>query len=154
MIEFNSRAIYRHKFTVPESAVDRNGHVNNVVYVQWMQDVAVLHADATGGTRAMHAAGATWVVRSHKIEYLNPAFAGEEVTALTWVVDFRRVRSLRCYRFLRERDKTLLARGETDWVFVDAESGRPRKIPDEVMRVFPLVAANEEPWKVEPSAAA
>ena len=150
MIAFNSRAIYRHKFTVPESTVDRNGHVNNVVYVQWMQDVAVLHADATGGTRVMHAAGATWVVRSHKIEYLNPAFAGEEVTALTWVVDFRRVRSLRCYRFLRERDKTLLARGETDWVFVDAESGRPRKIPDEIARVYLLVAANEEPWKFEP----
>ena len=52
MTESNSSATYRHEFTVPESAVDQNGHVNNVVYVQWMQDVAVLHSDAVGGTRA------------------------------------------------------------------------------------------------------
>ena len=137
--ESHSSAIYRHVFTVPKSAVDQNGHVNNVTYVQWMQDVAILHSDATGGTRAMHRAGATWVVRSHKIEYLKPAFAGEEVTALTWVVNFRRVRSLRRYRFLRQRDNTLLARGETEWVLVDARSGRPQKIPDEIIRLLPLV---------------
>jgi acyl-CoA thioester hydrolase len=78
MTESNSNTIYRYEFTVPESAVDQNGHVNNVVYVQWMQDVAILHANATGGTRAMHAAGGTWVVHSHKVEYLSPAFADEE----------------------------------------------------------------------------
>ena len=66
--------IYRYEITVPKSAVDINGHVNNVVYVQWMQDVAVLHSDTVGGTRAMHAVGGTWVVHSHKIEYLSPAF--------------------------------------------------------------------------------
>jgi len=146
MTKSNLTAIYRYEFTVPESAVDRNGHVNNVVYVQWMQDVAVLHSDAAGGTRTMHTVGAIWVARSHKIEYLKPAFSGEEVTALSWVVNFRRARSLRRYRFLRKRDKTLLAKGETEWVFVDAESGRPRKIPDEVLCLFPLVAENEESW--------
>ena len=86
----------------------------------------------------MHGAGAAWVARSHKIEYLKPAFAGEDVAALTWVVNFRRVRSVRRYRFLRERDGTLLAEGETDWVFVDAVSGRPRRIPDEIIRLLPL----------------
>ncbi len=145
MTKFHSSSVYRHEFTIPESAVDQNGHVNNVVYVQWMQDVAILHSDASGGTRAMHAVKATWVVRSHQIEYLSPAFAGDEVVALTWVVNFRRVRSLRRYKFLRKGDNALLARGETDWVFVDAGSGRPRTIPDEVMRDFPLVAENEEP---------
>ena len=149
MTESNSNTIYRYEFTVPESAVDQNGHVNNVVYVQWMQDVAILHANATGGTRAMHAAGGTWVVHSHKVEYLSPAFADEEIVALTWVVNFRRVRSVRRHRFYRKSDNKLLARGETEWVFVDAESGRPRMIPDEVMRVFPLVAKDEEPLKFE-----
>ena len=145
MKESKSNAIYRYEFTVPESAVDINGHVNNVVYVQWMQDVAVLHSDSVEGTRAMHAAGGTWVVRSHTIEYLSPAFAGEEVVALTWVVNFRRVRSIRRHKFFRKNDNTLLARGETEWVFVDAESGTPRKIPEEVMRLFPLVSKDEEP---------
>jgi len=139
MTEPNSNSIYRHVFTVPDSALDQNGHVNNVVYIQWMQDVATLHFDASGGTRAMHGTGAAWVARAHKIEYLKPTFAREDVAALTWVVNFRRVRSLRRYRFLRHRDGTLLAEGETDWVFVDAASGRPRRIPDEITRLIPLV---------------
>ena len=145
MTESNLIAIYRHEFSVPMSAVDQNGHVNNVVYVQWMQDVAILHSEANGGSQAMHKVGATWVVRYHKIEYLNAAFAGEEVTALTWVVNFRRARSLRRYRFLRKSNDTVLAEAETEWVFVDAKSGRPMKIPDDVMRLFPLVAENEKP---------
>jgi acyl-CoA thioester hydrolase len=131
-------SVYRHQFTVPESAVDQNGHVNNVVYIQWMQDVATLHFAATGGARAMLNAGATWVVRSHKIEYLQPVFAGEIVIAETWVVNFRRVRSLRRYRFMRQSDNALMARGETDWVFVDAVGGSPRRIPENVIELMPL----------------
>lgn len=145
MKDSKSNAIYLYEFTVPESAMDQNGHVNNVVYVQWMQDVAILHSKATGGTQAMHTAGGTWVVRSHTIEYLSPAFGGEEVVALTWVANFRRVRSIRRHKFLRKSDNVLLAKGETEWVFVDAESGSPRKIPEEVMRLFPLMSKDEEP---------
>jgi acyl-CoA thioester hydrolase len=141
----DSKSIYHYDITIPESAVDLNGHVNNVVYVQWMQDVAVLHLDSVGGTEAMHTSGGTWVVHSHKVEYLRPAFAGEEVVASTWVVNFRRVRSVRRYKFYRKRDNKLLARGETEWVFVDAENGRPRLIPDEIVRLFPLVAEEDEP---------
>ncbi len=137
--------IYCHEFVIPQSALDQNGHVNNVVYVQWMQDVAILHSEACGGTYAMQSTGATWVVRSHSIEYLSPAFAGELVSALTWVVDFRRARSLRRYIFIRSSDNVLLARGETEWVFVDIKSGRPRSIPDEVKNTFPVVAKDDEP---------
>ncbi len=141
----NSNKIFRYEFTVPESAVDVNGHVNNVVYVQWMQDVAVKHSEAVGGTRVMHAEGGTWVVHSHKIEYLSPAYADEELTALTWVASFRRVRSVRRHKFFRKSDNRLLAKGETEWVFVDAASGRPRMIPDEIMELFPLAAEADEP---------
>ena len=137
--EPSSDAVYRHNFTVPESAVDQNGHVNNVVYVQWMQDLAVLHFEAAGGNPAMHKAGATWVARSHHIEYLKPIFAGESVIALTWVAEFRRVRSLRRYQFLRQSDNVLLAKRETNWVFVDIASGRPKSVPDEITRLYPLL---------------
>jgi acyl-CoA thioester hydrolase len=137
--------VYCHEFTVPDDTVDENGHVNNVVYVQWMQDVAVLHSDATGGTAAMQAVGGTWVVRSHKVEYLRPAFAGDSIQALTWVVNFRRVRSLRQYKFVRPVDNTIVAKGETDWVFVDAQTGRPRTIPDDVTGAFHLVSEDQQP---------
>ena len=135
-----NHTIYRRRFTVPAAAVDPNGHVNNVAYVQWMQEIAVEHYAAMGGTAPTQALGATWVVREHKIVYLRPAFAGEEIEVQTWVVNLRRVRSLRSYRFLRTSDGALLVRAETDWVFVDAETGRPRRIPAEIARLFQLTS--------------
>lgn len=130
---------YRFELTVPDAAVDENRHVNNVVYVQWMQEAAVRHATATGCVAATHARGATWVVRSHTIEYLRPAHAGDRLTVETWVVDARQARSTRRYRFLRANDGRPVAEGETQWVYVDAESGRPRPIPPEVIGVFRLL---------------
>lgn len=128
--------IFRHEFTVGKDALDEIGHVNNVVYVQWMQNVAKLHSDAVGCTVATRDADAVWVVRSHKVEYLRPAVAGDRVAALTWVENFRRAASLRKYTFVRMSDDTVLAKGETDWVFVDACSGRPRIIPQNVIGAF------------------
>lgn len=138
------QAVYRHEFEIPPTAVDENGHVNNVCYVQWMQDVATAHSEAAGCTRATKAIGAVWVVRAHRIEYLRPAFAGERIAVLTWVTNFRKVRSLRKYRFVRLADQAVLAVGETDWVFVDGTTGRPRAIPDEVSGGFGLVPESEE----------
>ena len=128
--------IYSKTFTIPESAIDENGHVNNVAYVQWMQDIAVEHYESIGGTNPMQLAGATWVVREHKVEYLLLAFAGEEIEIKTWVENIRRVSSLRKYEFIRRADGKVLVRGETDWVFVDVKTGVPRAIPEEVSRVF------------------
>ena len=65
-------AIHCEEFAVPEGAIDRNGHVNNVAFVQWMQDAATRHFDSGGVTETMRAAGGTWVARAHKIEYLQP----------------------------------------------------------------------------------
>ena len=129
--------IYSRAFTVPVDAIDENGHVNNVAYVRWMQDIAVEHYASIGGIEAQ-GTEATWVVREHKIEYLLPAFSGEEIEIKTWVENIRRVRSLRKYEFMRKSDGKVLVKGETDWVFVDARSGRPLPIPEAVSKVFDL----------------
>ena len=118
-------------------AIDENGHVNNVAYVQWMQDIAVAHYASIGGIEAQ-GKEATWVVREHRIEYLLPAFAGEELEVKTWVENIRRVRSLRKYEFKRKSDGKVLVKGETDWVFVDVRSGWPIPIPEAVSKVFDL----------------
>jgi acyl-CoA thioester hydrolase len=131
--------IYTYEFTIPTEALDENGHVNNVMYVQWMQDAAVRHYQAMGGRQLTIDLGATWIVRSHKVEYLSPAFAGERIRVETWVANMRRVRSLRCYRFARISDEQELVRGETNWVFMDIETGRPLAIPSEVSDLFTLV---------------
>ena len=137
-------------FTLPlqatERDIDSNGHVNNIVYVQWMQDVAIAHSDAVGCTAATNAAGCTWVARSHQIEYLRPAFAGDRILLQTWLVDAtKKSSSPRRYRMVRESDGALLAKGETLWVFIDVHNGRPRSIPPEVINCFEVVPPNEEP---------
>lgn len=137
--------IYRHDIEVPPSAIDDNGHVNNVQYVQWMQDAAVQHSNASGCTQATFALGATWVVRSHKIENLSPAFLKDHIVVLTWVSNFRKVRSLRKYRFFRASDGSILANGETDWVLVNSTSGRPIAIPADLASVFELITEQDEP---------
>ncbi len=93
--------VYSYEITVPADSLDENGHVNNVRFVQWMQDAAVRHYESIGGIPLTQAVGATWVLRSHNIKYLRPAFAGDRLQVSTWVVNIRRVRSLRRYRFYR-----------------------------------------------------
>ncbi len=126
---------YSKIFTIPQSAIDENGHVNNVTYVQWMQDIAVEHYASIGGIQAQ-GPDATWVVRSHSIEYFLPAFLGEEIEIKTWVANIQRVRSKRMYEFIRKVDEKVLVKGETDWVFVNIQAGRPLEIPREVVDVF------------------
>jgi len=137
-------SVYSFEIEAKESDVDRNGHVNNVVYIQWMQDAAIAHARASGCTAASQAVGATWVVRTHQIEYLAPAFAGDKITLLTWPSNFQRVRSLRKYKFVRAKNQAVIARAETDWVFVNATTGRPQSIPDEVKNTLPVVNEDKE----------
>jgi acyl-CoA thioester hydrolase len=126
---------YSKTITIRQSAIDKNGHVNNVAYVQWMQDIAVEHYASIGGIEAQ-GPDATWVVRSHRVEYFLPAFLGEEIEIRTWVENIQRVRSLRMYEFVRKFDGKTLVKGETDWVFVDVKSGRPLAIPQGVVDVF------------------
>lgn len=138
--------IYSYQFTVPEHVIDANGHVNNITYVQWMQDVAVRHSEAQGCTQDRYRhLGSSWVVRAHQVEYLRPAYAGEDIEILTWVCHMKRTRSLRRYRFRRVGDDTTLVRAETDWVYVDSTTGKPKTIDAEVSRAFEQVGPEEEP---------
>jgi acyl-CoA thioester hydrolase len=138
--------IYRRQFTVPDNAIDDNGHVNNVEYVKWMQDVAVMHSGVQGfGLEQYRKLGVTWVVRSHKIEYRGAAFRGDEITVFTWVANMGRSQSLRKYKFIRTKDEKVLAQAETNWVYLNTASGRPCTIHDEVAKAFEIVPENEEP---------
>ena len=136
--------VYQYPLTVPEEALDVNRHVNNIEYLRWMQDAAVLHSDVQGCTKVTIAAGATWVVRTHHIEYLRPAFAGEKIVVLTWVSNLRRVQSLRKYKIIRIEDNTILVEGETNWVFVDAKTGKLRSIPSNIMAAFEVLSKDKE----------
>jgi acyl-CoA thioester hydrolase len=135
--------VFRLQFKVTAEVVDTNRHANNVAYIQWMQDAAIAHAEACGGTQLARELGGSWFVRMHRIEYLKPAFLNDELTVLTWVANWRKVRSLRRYRFLRIQ--TVLAEGETDWVFVDAATGRPKPITEQIVSAFGLAPDGPAP---------
>ena len=132
-------AVHMYPITVTSESIDANGHASNIEFVRWMQEAAVAHADAAGCTAATLAAGATWVVRSHEVEYLRPAFKDDRIDVRTWVVDFRRAFSRRKYEFVRTSDQTVLARGETNWVFIETATGRPRSIPPAIAGMFELI---------------
>ncbi len=133
-------AVYEHRHTVLKEEIDGLGHANNVVYLHWMIDAAVAHSLAQGwpGERYQEL-GTGWVVRKHEIEYLQPAYAGEELVVRTWVADMRRVQSRRCYEITRLDDETLLARATTNWAFINFQTGTPARIPAEVTDSFTIV---------------
>ncbi len=134
-------AIYEHRLTVRDEELDEQGHVNNVEYLRWMQAAAERHSAARGWPADRYREhGVAWVVRSHSITYRRPAGRGDVIVVLTWVSDFRRVLSLRKYRIVRASDGSELAVAETDWAFVDRDSGSPRRIPPEVSGAFEVVS--------------
>ena len=132
--------IFVDRLSIGADSIDMNGHVNNQEYVRWMQDVATAHSGEQGWTMERYlAAGMTWVIRSHFIEYLRPAFKNDDLLVATWVAGMEAQSSPRRYRFVRARDGKTLVEAETRWVFCDLQSGRPRDIPPEVASAFALV---------------
>ncbi len=132
--------IYEHFHTVAEDEIDQLGHANNVAYVEWMQAAAVAHTAAQGwpGERYQKL-GSGWVVRSHTIEYHQPASAGQQIVVRTWVATMKKVTSMRRYRIFRTADDELLATAETKWAFVNYTTGEPARIPPEVAGAFHVV---------------
>lgn len=137
--------VHSKRFPVPADAIDQQGHVSNLAYVAWMQDLAIEHSAAAGWPMERYLAlGAGWVVRSHFIEYLRPAFAADVIEAHTWVPEFTRRSTPRRFLFLRQADRQPLARAETRWVFVDLTTGRRRPLPDELLAAFEPVPDDAE----------
>ena len=117
------------------------GHVNNIEYLRWTQRAAVRHSDAQGWTTEDYLRiGQGWLVRSHQIEYRQPALLGDAIMVRTWVADMKKVTSLRRFQILRSADQTLLAEAATNWAFVNFQTGSLCRIPSEVSSAFEVVA--------------
>ena len=144
-------AIYELRHTVQPSEIDGQGHVNNIEYLRWMQDAAVEHSAVQGWTAERYLAfGAVFVVRSHQIEYLQPAFVGDEIKVVTWVNNFGKFTSLRKYRVVRERDNLLLASASTNWAFISWPRRLPKRFPSELVDAFVIVPEDQEPGTLHP----
>jgi acyl-CoA thioester hydrolase len=143
------RSVYTHAFTVPDSAMDVNGHVSNIAYVSWMQDAATAHTASEGWTLDRYRAQrAIWVVRTHTIDYLRPAFAGDHLEMFTWIASVRDCQSRRKYLLAKAGERAVIARAETLWICVDPESGRPKRVPEEFISAFDLIPEEADALRI------
>jgi acyl-CoA thioester hydrolase len=132
-----SRPTFELTLTAGPEHIDELGHVNNAVWVQWIQQVAVAHWDAVAD--AAHKEAYFWVVVRHEIDYLRAAHAGDRIRARTWVGEAPKgARFDRFVEFTGADGKTCV-RARTHWAIIDKASGKPIRVPAEV--VAPFVSA-------------
>jgi acyl-CoA thioester hydrolase len=126
---------HTHRFRVLPGDIDELGHANNVVWVRWVNEAAIAHAEAVGfDVAGLARLSVFWVVRRHDIEYLLPALVGEQLEAVTWAHSLAGATSQR--RTLIKRDGRVCARADTIWALLDASTGRPRRIPPELLAAY------------------
>lgn len=112
--------------------IDHLGHVNNAVYLQWVQAVVVQHWTRLAPKDA--ARQRLWMAQRHEIAYRRPAHLGDVVVATTWVESYRGTRAR--FRTLVRCGADILAEIQSTWVCIDAVTRRPMKIGDEVGAIF------------------
>jgi acyl-CoA thioester hydrolase len=128
---------------VEAADIDELGHVNNVIYLRWVQDAAVAHWTAVAPTADQ--ARLFWIVLRHEIEYLHAAHLGDQIVARTWVGTSTRLRFERHTEIVRAEDRCVLARARTVWCPIDAVTKRPTPVSAEVRSRFSVPAACD-PW--------
>ena len=127
------------RLKVAASDLDELKHVNNLVYLRWVQDAAVAHSAAVGlGMDWYLERGEIFVVRRHEIDYLRAAVEGDEVEVLTQVSETGPATAVRRTGIRRARDGEVLARAVTLWAYANLSTGRPVRIPDEVRNRFEI----------------
>ena len=121
-------------FTAQPADIDELGHVNNAVWVRWIQEVATTHWRAIAAPAQVDAY--VWVVVRHEVDYLRALKVGETAAARTWIPDPPKGAKFdRCVAFTGA-DGKVLVRARTTWAMLDKASGRPLRVPPEVATRF------------------
>lgn len=125
---------FSHPITIQPTDIDELGHVNNVVYLRWVQEVAVAHWDAvaTGELKEQYA----WVVLRHEIDYHQAALLGDSIIGYTWVGEHSGARIIRYVSLYKEGSDKPLAATKTSWCLLDAKTMRPRRLEEEIAAIF------------------
>ncbi len=127
-------ARFTRTFVAEPQHIDELGHVNNTVWVQWIQDMATAHWDAAA--RAEDRAAYFWVVVRHEIDYRGNISEGESVTATTWIEGpAQGATSLRRVEFTDASAKRLVS-AATTWAMIDRATGRLARVRPEVLAPF------------------
>ena len=128
----NSR--YKKKITVLPEHLDDVQHVNNVIYVQWMQDIASEHWNAYAPDRLKKEV--LWMIKRHEVDYFNQAFLGDELQMETWTGEHTNVTWKRHYEIIRPSDNKKIISAASVWIPLDRKTQRPRRVDDELINMF------------------
>ncbi len=125
---------FEHPVEVSPADFDELGHVNNVVYLRWVQDIAIAHWRAAATPEQQESIA--WVALRHEIDYKHPALPGDGILASTWVGSAEAVRFERFVEILRTSDRRVLAQSRTLWCPISRGTGRITRVGEDVRRVF------------------
>ncbi|KGL63304.1 acyl-CoA thioesterase [Polaribacter sp. Hel1_85] len=117
---------------VSKEDIDALQHVNNLVYVKWMDKIATTHWNHL--TKENPLPQYVWVVKRHEIDYLKQAVLGDEITVKTWVGETQGITSVRFMEFYKE--DLLLVKAKTIWVMLDSKTFKPTRIRENVLKVL------------------
>lgn len=125
------------RYPVRQYELDVLGHVNNSVYLNWVEQVAIDHVEALGFGRAWSLErGGAWVVREQHVTYHRPVEYGDVVLVTTLPQEIGGVRALRRTEIHREADGALTTEVMTQWIWVRASDGRPTRVPADLLEAF------------------
>jgi acyl-CoA thioester hydrolase len=120
--------------TPTASDIDELGHVNNAVWVRWVQEVATAHWNAVA--HPDHIAAYVWVITRHEIDYLGNVGAGAPVTAQTWISDPPKGARFDRNMEFADADGRILVRSKTSWALIDRATGRLARVRPEIAAPF------------------
>lgn len=129
-----TRPVFEKRITAQPEHIDDLGHVNNAVWVQWIQDVALSHWYSVADTA--HQDDYIWVVVRHEIDYLRAVVEGETVTGRTWVGEAPKGAKFDRHMEFVGEDGKVRVKAVTTWAIIDKASGRPMRVPAEVVAPF------------------
>jgi acyl-CoA thioester hydrolase len=129
-----SRPTFELAFDALPEHIDELGHVNNAVWVQWIQHIAVAHWYSVADPA--HDAAYFWVVTRHEIDYLRAAFEGDRVIGKTWVGEAPKGARFDRHVEFTGADGKVCVRAKTSWAIIDRAAGRPIRVPAEVIAPF------------------
>ncbi|WP_395622886.1 acyl-CoA thioesterase [Sphingomonas daechungensis] len=129
-----TKPVFELEFLAAPEHIDELGHVNNAVWVRWIQEIAVSHWYSVADPQ--HDAAYFWVVVRHEIDYLRAAVEGDRVLGRTWVGEAPKgARFDRLVEFIGPDGKTCV-RARTSWAIIDRAAGRPIRVPPDVIAPF------------------
>ncbi|WP_417421186.1 acyl-CoA thioesterase [Halomonas sp.] len=130
---------------VSEEAIDAYQHVNNSEYLRWVEQISWAHSEALGlSLERYRELDRAMAVHRHELDYLAPAFAGDELALATWIVECDGRFSLtRRFQLKRQRDSKTLLNARTRFACIALSSGRPKRLPDEYQEIYGAALVDE-----------